>query len=113
MGVEFEKYTTVPQLEYKYFFMERMEVIQDKIYSSYSYPKFSMHITYRMYAIDDTGLWHYENKINTIIIDDYMEIAMIKAQQQDTDLLETAAVIEYVVAKIAEETTDMGTAKVL
>lgn len=113
MGVEVENYESVPALDYKYFFMERMEVVQDKLYSSVAMPKFSMNITYRMYAVDHHGVWHYQNKVNTIVIDNYMELAIMKAQSQDTDLLETAAVLEYAVAKIAEEMTSIGNTEIV
>lgn len=113
MGVEVSNYNSVPALEYKYFFMERMEVIQDKLYNAGDLPKFSMKITYRMYAVDENNKWHYQNKVNTIVIDNYMELAIMKAQSQDTDLLETAAVLEYAVAKIAEEMTSIGNTEIV
>lgn len=113
MGVEVSNYESVPALDYKYFFMTKMEVDQDLIYNSGDMPRFSMRVTYRMYAVDNSGKWHYKNKSDTIVIDDYMEIAMMKAQTQDTDLLETAAILEYAVAKIAEEMADVGQTKVV
>ena len=113
MGVEVANYSSVPALDYKYFFMESMEILQTKKYSANDLPKFSLNITYRMYAIDQNGDIHYGNKVNRISIDDYMSLAVIKAQAQDTDLLDTAVVLEYAIAKIAEETTSVGNTTVV
>lgn len=113
MGVEVSRYQSVPALDYKYFFMETMEIVQKRISNSGDMPNFSMNITYRMYAVDADGKWHYASKVNRITIEDYMQLAIIKAQSQDTDLLETAAVLEYAVAKIAEEITDLGKTTVI
>ena len=113
MGVEVTNYKSVPALDYKYFFMENMEIIQTKKYNVNDLPKFSLKIIYRMYAIDLNGTIHFADKNNTINIDDYMELAIVKAQAQDTDLLETSVVLEHAVAKIAEELADVGNTKVI
>lgn len=113
MGVEVSNYSSSPALDYKYFFMERLEVEQSKLLDDNAIPKFSMKIEYRMYAIDQNGQRHFKNKINFINIDDYMEIATLKAQAQDTDLLDTAVILEYAIAKIAESTTNIGSTSVI
>lgn len=103
MGVEVAtNYKTVPALEYKNFFAEDIHIHQDKIENSGDLPIFSIRILYRMYAIDDNGKWYYDQYVDSLEVDDFMELANIAPQEQSISLFEVMAMIEFVVAKIFE-----------
>jgi hypothetical protein len=113
MAITISKIESQPALDYKYLFLERLELRQHKSVDHSAMPKYFLKISYRLFAVDTDGKRYYKQKSNSLIIEDYYKEAMDKALQGDMDLANAAGAIEIALAKIIEDQTDLGTTNVV
>lgn len=102
-----------PALVFKYVYMISMTLQQIRIDRQGDAPRYALNVSYRMFAVDDTGKRHYAPLVKTIVIDDYYKEAMEKVAEGDMDLANAMVAIEAAMAKIIEEKTDLGRAQVI
>lgn len=101
MAIQIDDAETIPQLTYSYIFMRNLTIVQ-RLRDNESQPVYTLSIEVQKYAIDDKGVRHFLPKVHVIRIDDYLPLAVSKAQQGDTALVEAMKAIEKALASILE-----------
>lgn len=109
MTIKVSAPTQTEALVYENVFMESMKILQIKSEVDNLPPKYSLKIDYRMYAVDSSGVRHFENKRCCIDIQDYYTLAATKAAAGDLDLVNAMGAIEVALGKIIEDQGNYGT----
>ncbi len=96
----------VEPLEFRFKFMDEMKIRQSRINNDAEMPYYDVIITWRLYAIDSNGDYHYKNKTDTIRVDNFVEYAMTLLNDEgDASLLQAMQVIQGVVATMIARQT--------
>lgn len=113
MAIKISNPQTEPELVYENFFMDEIRITQTPKEDHAGISDFTLVVIYRLYAVDSQGKRHYRPVIKHISIDDYLTLAMQKAQAGDPDLLNAMQSIETALAKIIEDQLpEFGTTEV-
>ncbi len=104
MGIKVADAESVPELVYENVHMENLTINQVPIHTNNEQAKYSIQLTYRMYAIHpETNKRFYKQKNHTILVEDFLTLAFQKAATGDTDLLYALGAIETAVATLLED----------
>lgn len=103
MGIEIENAETIPELVFNRVFMEGLDIKQHSQSVEGEHPRYDLHVTYRLYALDAKNKRHYATKINSIEVEDFLNLAEVKAQAGDPSLLQAIGAIQIAMAKLLEE----------
>lgn len=113
MAIQISNSEQQPALSYNLVFMHSMSIEQRMDPVDTITPKYTMRVEYRLYAVDGEGRRHYRPKTNTIVIDDYIPLAMQKAAIGNFDLVGAMQAIEHALADIIQDQTALGEAQVI
>lgn len=109
MAIEFSNAISTPAIVYNRIFMNSLKITQLGENRNDVPPKYSLTIEYTIYGIDNKQKRYFLPKVHIINIDDYLNIAMQKAQVGDMDLLVAMQAIEAAIAKILEDQESLDT----
>lgn len=113
MAIKISEADTQPALVYDHWFLNSLTLDQRSETHDNAIPYFTLKVQYQLFAIDEQGIRHFKNKINTLTIDNYVAVAMEKAANGDMDLIVAMQAIEQALAKVVENQTNLGTASVI
>lgn len=113
MAIKISNTTSTPALVYDQFFMKELKLTQKPCLDNSLPPVYTLHVEYQLFAVDEDNQRHFKNKVDIIHIDDYYNLAMVKAASGDYDLAQAAGAIEVALAQIIEDQTTLGTAQVV
>jgi hypothetical protein len=113
MAIQISNSEIQPALAYNLVFMHSMQIEQRMDPTNDITPKYTMRVEYRLYAVDAEGKRHYRPKTSTIVIEDYIPVAMQKAMAGNTDLVNAMGAIEHALADIIQDQTNLGEAQVV
>lgn len=112
MAIEVTNFTAQEPLDFKFTQLVELKVKQVQRKTIDAPAKFSIEYVYKMFAVDTLGNIHYQPQTRTIIVDDYIALAMQRAQIGDLDLFNTLEAIEKTLATIQTELGQEGSASV-
>lgn len=70
----------------------------------------SMKLVYKMLAVDENGVKHFDTNVKVIDIDDYVAVATQEAMKGDTRLVDAMNSIEMALAAVLSSQADHGDA---
>lgn len=87
MGIQIANADSMPAVTYNKIHMTKLEISQPQFTDDGQVPKYQVNIYYRHYGVTD-GVRYYKNEeLKAVGIEDFLALAMTKAQAGDTDLL--------------------------
>jgi hypothetical protein len=96
-------------LTYEYIFVDKTEIVQDRIKNSNQPRKFSVKITYRMYAIDSNGVKHYKIGANSVRLKNFQDLGKGSGNQNDDDLIDALDALQVAIAGIISAKANLNT----
>ena len=112
MSVKIVNPESQPALVYDEIFMNSLKVDQLNQVDDTQPPRYTLRISYRIFATDDNNIRHFHPKTYHLEIDDFYKAAIEKAMAGDMDLANAMGAIELALGKIIEDQTDLGTIEV-
>lgn len=112
MAIEVTSFVAQEPLDFKFTQLVELKVKQVQRKTTETAAKFSVEYVYKMFAVDSAGVIHYQPQTRTILVDDYIALAMQRAQVGDLDLFNTLEAIEKTLATIQTELGQEGSASV-
>jgi hypothetical protein len=113
MAIKIENAPELPALVFDRVFLNCLKIDQEQDNIDSNIPIYNLTIEYRLYAVDEQGIRHYQPKVTVITMKNYMSSAIAKAQMGDMDLLNAMGAIEIALAEIIKDQTDLGTTQVV
>jgi hypothetical protein len=113
MAIEITNVESKPSVVYNRVLLNSLKIDQKPILEDDTPAYYKLRIEYTVYGVDENGQRQYKPKINVIHLDDVGAHAMEKAMQGDLDLAQAMAAIEAAFAKIVEDQTSLGSARVI
>jgi hypothetical protein len=113
MGIKVQTADRQPALVYENVHLEKLEIVQSRPVTEPPYPKYSLLITYRLYAIGDDGTRYYSGRPRVVQIEDYVPKAMHAMEQGDPRLIQALGAIEQALADILDESGTHGKTSVI
>lgn len=113
MAIQVTEGEVQPALVYDKVFMQNLSVEQRPVTFDNVPPQYALRIEYRLYAVDEAGNRHYQDRVDSLVIGDALTVAVAKAQQGDESLLNAIKAIEQGLAILINDTQKLGSAKVV
>jgi hypothetical protein len=114
MAIKVSNAVSKPALVFNNFFLDSLTLTQSKDEDDKKPPYYSLEVAYRMYAVDpNTRKRFYGPREGVIRLEDYLSLAVKKASEGDSDLLDAMMAIEQALSIIIEDQTELGTTEVV
>jgi len=109
MGITVTTYKTQPALEFNKIHLCELRILQPEEQAA----KYALRITYKLVAIDTEGNKHFEREMRSIVINDFEQLAMLKAGEGSMALVNAHLAIEGALAAIIANDGKHGEAQVV
>lgn len=113
MSIVVTKGKVIEQLQYNKVYMKSLVITQQPTDNESDIPEYRVKILSRLYATDSSGKKYYDSILKNVDIEDYLALAMKKAQDGDPDLLNALGAIEKALSSILTDLREFGDAEVV
>lgn len=103
MGIQIANAVSMPAVTYDKIHMTRLEIVQPVFTDDAQQPVYQVVIYYRHYGVTDGVRYYMNEDVQRASIEDFMSVALSKANAGDTTLLSALQSIETAIATIIAE----------
>lgn len=108
MAITLTNTTASETLTYDHIFMVRVDIEQVQTPDDTEQPTYIIDVLYKLYAVDSSNVRHYNNKIYSINVPDYLTEALAKYGLGDTRYLDSIKSIEIAIAQLISDKSVHG-----
>jgi hypothetical protein len=107
MGIQVLSNLVQPEIAFNRVHLLRLEITQPTFQADHFSPRYHVMIEYRLFGSDEQGVRHYHPETVEVEFNDFLQHAMVLAQQGDMTLVSALQSIETAIASIISKEQGM------